>query len=275
MTTIAIYWAGPPDATAASAYRIERTLDFITWNELSADQPATSPYISPSSILDGDHASGAAILSLADASSFPSTGYGYLDNDALVQWTDKVNNDLTGVVWHSGYGVYASASAFVHAHEFIIDIDITPLHGAIVYRITHIDPTGNISPPAYIWYYSPPIPVSSSHCVVIINTAADLGIEPRAGIDIRCNLATDNQFHHAGGQHLDQNVIPANLQATNLLGLAFFQCWTNAARLGESGATDAAYTFILDASGPTAQRHTVDAPIIPRQAWVLLKDIVT
>ena len=269
MANITIRWAGAADAASGSTYKIERTVDNSNWSELDAAQAATSPYAAPETTLDGNASQGATTIDLVDASGFSASGYGWLD-DALIQWTGKSSNQLTGVVWHSGYGTYASGSAVYEAHESYADTGVTISYNAVLYRITHTDPSGNVSPPAYLWYYSPPVPASSQHCVVIVPVGADLGVLMQADATVTCQLAADDQFALASGPHLDQNEGTANSQTTNVFGLAFFHCWRNSAREGQAGAADAAYTFTLK---PGSGALTVTVTTIPDLDWVLLSQV--
>ncbi len=273
MTDITIRWAGPSDATGDSVYVIERTYNMDDFDTLDDTQAATSPYVSPSNTLDGAHTYGDTAIDLTSGTAISSSGYGWIGRDALVQWTGKTSNQLTGVTWHSGYGTYATGVEFAEAHESYADTGATATDNAIVYRITHINGDGISSAPAYLWYYEPPTPASDRHCVVIVNTGADLGAAPQAGITVQCYLGGDDQYHFAAGQHLDANNIAANSVASNDLGLTFFHCWKNEYREGAGGLPDAAYVFVLDADN-AAKRATFTASSIPDQDWVLLRDII-
>lgn len=271
MTTanIILRWAGAADATSASTYKIERTLDNSAWSTLAAAQAATSPYVSPSSTLSGNHTYGATSVVLASGTAFSSSGYGWID-DAMIQWTGKSTDTLTGVTWHSGYGTYATGSAVYEAHEDYTDNSVTMTLNAALYRITHIDSGGVEAAPLYLWYYDAPVPASSQHCVVIVNIGADLGVSAQAGATVSAYLVTDNQFAEIAGQHLDSNAISDNTTTSNAFGLAFFHCWKNSYRVGIGGASDAAYTFILK---PGVGQLALTAATIPDRDWVLLSQI--
>lgn len=273
MTDVTIRWAGPSDATSASTYKVERSYDMTSFSELAAGQASTAPYVSPSTTLNGAQAKGSTTLDLVDASSISASGYGWIGRDALVQWTGKTSNQLTGVTWHSGSGTYASGVAFVEAHESYADTGATATNNAIIYRVTHIDTNGVSSAPTYSWFYEPPTPASDRHCVVIINAGADVGVSPQANITVYGYLADDDQFNFAAGQHLDADNVAANSTTTNDLGLAFFHCWKNDYREGAGGDADAAYTFVIDATD-AAKLATFTVTTIPDQDWALLRDIV-
>lgn len=268
--SITMRWAGAPDAASGSRYRVERSLDFETWSELAAAQAATSPYAAPTAVLSGDHSYGDTAINLVSGTPISASGYGLID-DALVQWTGKTTNQLTGVTWHSGYGTYATGTTLYEAHESYVD-STTPTNLAVVYRITHIDPADLEGPAAYSWSYYPSAPASRDHCVVIVAIGTDLGLEVQDGVAVTCQLAADNQFGAgAGAQHLDQATAAAGTQTTDALGLAEFQCWKNSARAGQGGAADAAYTFVLNSGSSAAL--TVTVTTIPDRDWVLLRDI--
>lgn len=264
--TIVVRWAGV-GAASGSTYKVERTLDWDTWTELAAAQAATSPYVSPVSALAGDVAHGAASVALDDASSFSSSGYAWLD-DALIQWTGKSTNTLTGVTWHSGYGTYLADTAVYEAHESYSD-STTPTLGAVVYRITHTDSSGRVSEPRLMWYYYPDVPESADHAVLICNIGADVGAAPQADVAVSCYLATDQEFALLGGAHLDQNAIADNLTSTNALGLAFFHVWRSVKR-AILGGSSGAYTVVL---GEGQKALTLSIPTVPDQSWVLLSDV--
>lgn len=266
---ITIRWAGPSDATSDSYYRIERTLDWSSWTELVATKMATEPYSSPFSVLASNTTYGATSITLANAAAFSATGYGWID-DALIQWTDKSSNTLTGVVWHSGYGTYASGTPVYEAHEKYQDTT-TPTNLAVVYRVTHIDAASRESPPTYFWFFYPPAPASRDHCVVIVQVGADLGMEMKSGVMVQAYLGTDDQFALIAGTHLDQKKSAMNVQMTDNLGLAAFQCWKSRARgaIG-SDVPSGPYIFVL---GTPPDALTVRAATIPDRDWVLLKDI--
>lgn len=266
MTDVTIRWAGPADADDNSTYKIERTLNNVNWTELDAAQAATSPYTSVFSTLDGNHAYGVDTISVADGTDFSSDGFGWLD-DALVQWTGKTSNDLTGVTWHSGYGTYASGTTLYEAHESYDDTGLTIALHAALYRITHTNAAGDSSPPRYLWYYHAPTPESADHCVVIVNVNTDLGIEARAGIRIYSYLAADTDFARVSGSHLDAGKSSKRDQTTNAFGLATFHCWKTSAR--QDGL---AYVFELDATDTAKRVETVTT--IPDRDWVLLSDLI-
>lgn len=267
MTSITLRWAGPADAAAGSTYKIERTLANSSWTELAAAQAATSPYASKTNTLAGNTAYGAASVVLVSGSAFSSAGYGYID-DALIQWTGKSSDTLTGVSWKSGSGTYASGTAVVEAHESFSDTATIGLN-AVLYRITHI--LGGVSAPStYVWYFAPPAPASADHCVVIVAVATDLGFDPQETVLVTCLLATSDQVTDVASLLLLANEVPAvNSQTTNAFGLAFFQCWKNSARHKIGAATDAAYTFTI------AGTVIVPAATIPDRDWVLLSQVAT
>jgi hypothetical protein len=270
--SITIRWAGPSDAANGSTYLIEQTLDNNSWTTLDADQAATSPYVAPAAVLDGDVAYGAPALDLVSGTPISASGFGWLD-DALVEWSGKTSNQLTGVTWHSGAGTYASGSAFLEAHESYVDASVTPTLNAVVYRITHTNPDSNMSAPTYIWYFYPPAPASSDHCVVIVNVATDLGVEAGA-VSVQAYLKDDTQFGDMQGAHLNAGSSANKTQTTDDFGLACFQCWKSSRRGGIATGADAAYTFLLDALAAvqsTVLTVTVDS--IPDRDWVLLKDV--
>ncbi len=269
MTSVTLRWAGPADATSGSTYKIERTTDNSSWSTLAATQAATSPYVSVNNTLAGNTDYGATSVVLTSGTSFSNAGYGWID-DALIQWTGKTDNTLTGVTWHSGYGTYAALTAVYEAHESYADT-VTISLNAVLYRVTHTDGDGVASAPTYIWYYSPPVPASSDHCVVVVNILTDLGIEAQAGLSVLGYLSSDTQYGDRQGAHLDAQQSASSPATTNAFGLAFFHCWKNSKRSPLSG-TDAAYTFVLD-SGDTTYRATVTAATIPDRDWVLLRDI--
>lgn len=269
MADITIRWAGAPDAASGSTYKVERTTDNASWSTLAATQAATAPYAADETTLDGNASYGETTLDLVDASAFPTSGYAWLD-DALVQWTGKSSNQLTGVVWHSGYGTYASGTVVSEAHESYADTGVTISANAVLYRITHTDPDGNVSAPLYLWYFSPPAPASSRHCVVIVPLGSDLGVTMQASETVTCQLAADDQFGLASGPHLDSNEGTDNAQTTNVFGLAFFHCWRSSTREGQGGAADAAYTFVLK---PGTNSRSVTVSTIPDRDWVLLSQV--
>ena len=271
MTSITIRWAGPSTAGERSEYRIERSLDNSQWDELGS-QPSTPPYAGQASTLNKDTPYGSKQIVLLSAAGFSNSGFGWLD-DALIQWSNIIGDMLDGCFWHTGAGIYAAETLFFEANEsYSEDIEAIP-NNAALYRITHIDQNRNESAPLIIWFYNPPKPASSQHCVVIVNIGADLGLAPQAGVSVQAYLASDNQFGLVAGQHLDTNAGTANTTTTNALGLAFFHCWKDAARFGAAGAADAAYLFVLK---PGTGQLVVTAEAIPDDRdWVLLSQIAT
>lgn len=270
MTDIVLRWAGSADAEVGSTYKVERSLDNAAWTTLAASQAATSPYASPASALAGDTAWGATSVEMESGTPFSSTGHGFID-DAHIQWTGKSTNTLTGVTWHTGAGTYASGTAVVEAHESYSDSGVTITLNAVLYRVTHTDAAGNPSAATYIWYFSPPAPVSSAHCVVIVVVGADLGIDMQSSVMVQAYLANDTQFGELAGQHLDANTVAANSQTTNAFGLVFFHCWRDSARFDSADGTDAKYTFVLK---PGDNSLTITASTIPDRDWLLLSQIL-
>lgn len=269
--SITVRWAGPSDAGASSTYKIERTTDNAAWSTLAASQAATSPYVSPASTLSAGHAYGVATVSVVSGTAFSTSGYGYVDGEALIQWTGKTSNDLTGVTWHTGYGTYLTGSAVVEAHESYADTP-TPSLNAVLYRITHTNAAGNASAPAYLWYYYPPAPASSEHCVVVVLVFADLGLDAQDNVAVNAYITADTNFSNKAGLHLDSNQTAGNVVTLDAFGMACLQCWKSAARAAKGGGAAASYTFVLD-SGDASNRLTVVASTIPDRDWVLLKDI--
>lgn len=267
---VTFYWAGPADATVASVYIIERTYDGTAWVEIESGQAATSPYASVVGTLFAHAHYGDTTVNLHE-NTFASAGQAWLDGEAFITWTSKTGSVppyvLTGVVWLSGSGIYAEDSPVYEAHEGFTDTSVAIDNEAIVYRIMHVDAAANVSAPAYLWYYYPPIAASSDHTVVIVNIATDLGWEPREGVTVTCYLSTDSQFGRLG-QHLDAATSSVKSVDTNDLGLAMFQCWNSSSRVGE-----AAYTFNLGTEDATTT-YTINVEDIPTRPWVLLKDLV-
>jgi len=270
MANVTARWAGPADAGETSTYKVEYSLDNVAWTTLEASQAATAPYASPSSTLAGDVARGATSVVLVSGTSFSSSGYGFID-DALIQWTGKSTDTLTGVSWHSGYGTYASGSTVYEAHESATASDVALSLNAILFRVTHTNPAGLTSPPAYLWYFAPPT-APSNCCVVVTAINSDLGVEARSGISVEARLAQDVSFALVGGLHLDSGKSAAKIQDTNAFGLAFHACWRSSAREA-IGLAAAPYTFVLD-SGST-DKLTVSVATIPDLPWVLLSHIAT
>lgn len=268
MTSITVRWSGPADTTSGSTYKIERTTDNVSWSTLAAAQAATAPYVSPSSTLNANTDYGAASVVLASGTAFSTSGWGWID-DALIQWTGKTSNTLTGVTWHSGYGTYASGTTVYEAHESYADTATITLN-AVLYRVTHTDANGNTSAPTYIWYYSPPVPASSAHCVVVVPVGIDVGVDMQASVTVQAYLTADTQFGQLAGQHLDANAVAANSQTTNAFGLAFFHCWRDSARVDSAGGADAKYTFVLK---PGTNSLTITASTIPDRDWILLSQL--
>ena len=270
MTSITVRWAGPFDAVSGSTYKIERTSNNVDWTTLAASQAATSPYAADSTTLASNASYGAASVVLVDASAFGTTGYAWLD-DALIQWTGKSTNTLTGCIWHSGYGTYASGSTVYEAHESYADTVSITLN-CVLYRVTHMSAAGVASAPTYIYYYDPPTPASSAHCVVITHIMTDLGVEAQPGLSVDAYLAADTEFSDSSGGHLDKGHSTAQTATTNAFGLAFHHCWKTSARSPITGV-DAAYTLVLDSA--SADKLTVTVATIPDRDWVLLSQIAS
>lgn len=271
MTDIVVRWAGPADASASSTYKIERSLDNDAWAVLAASQAATSPYVSPVSTIVGDTPYGATSIVLASASGFSSAGYGWLE-DAQISWSGVSTDTLTGVVWYSGFGTYASGTSLTELHESYSDTSVTITNNAVLYRITHSSGVA-ISAPAHIWFLDPPLPEDSRICVVVTSVATDLGIEVQEGLTVQAYLTSDAEFDLSSGQHLDKGQSSAKSQLTNVFGLAFHQCVKNARREPVSG-TDAAYYFVLDSTDAT-NKVTLQVDEIPDRDWVMLHHIVS
>lgn len=264
---IVIRWAGPSTAESTDVYKIERALvDMDTFVEIDPGQAAVSPYASPISTLNGDVTYGDTSIILTDASSFSSSGFGLLD-DAHIEWSGKSTNTLTGVVWHSGIGEYVSGADVYEAHESYTDAGVTVANNVVVYKITRIDVNDNESAPAMFWYFVPPAPDTSDHCVVIVLLGSDVGNEVQVGENITCQLSTDNQFSKVTGAHLDQAEGTANTQTTNSFGLAFFQCWKN---IGRYGDTSSEYVFTLR---PGASSFVTTVTTVPDRDWIMLDQI--
>lgn len=269
MTDITIRWSGPADAASGSTYKIERTLNNSSWTVLVPAQAATTPYVCVTGALAANTAFGASSIVLVNGTSFGTSGYAWID-EGLIQWTGKSTNTLTGVSWRTGYGTYASGTAVYVAHESYTDAVVTISANVVLYRLTHINAAGASSAPTYLWYYAPPTPASSAHCVVVTNIAADLGIEARPTLNVSAYLSVDTEFSDMGGLHLDAGKSAVKTVATNVFGVAFHHCWKSNARRSIRGA-DAVYTFELDAA--SADKLTVTAETIPDRDWVLLSEI--
>lgn len=270
MANVTARWAGPADAGSGSTYKVEYTLNNADWVTLVASQAATAPYISSSALLTENAPHGAVSVVLDSASGFSNSGYGYLD-DALIQWSGKSGNTLTGVIWHSGYGIYALGSTVHEAHESATVSDITISLGAVLFRITHTNPLGLVSPPAHLWHFSPP--TSPANCCTVVTVVnSDLGIEARPGIGVQAFLAEDTDFSLVGGSHLDKGQSLAKTQTTNAFGLAFHSCWRSSTRQA-IGGSNTPYKFVLD-SGNSSEKLTVNVQTVPDQPWVLLSQIV-
>lgn len=272
MADLTVRWAGAADAASGSTYKIESSVNNVDWTVAAATQAATAPYTPITGALVGNTDYGATSIVLVDGASFGTSGYAYID-DALVQWAGKSTHTLTGVVWHSGSGTYAISTPVIVAHESYAATGLTISLGVVLWRITHTNAAGLVSAPAYLWYFSPPAPVSSRHCVVITNIGTDLGLEARSGLGVTANLAVDTEFSDIAGIHLDKAQSAAKTQTTNAFGVTFHQCWKSSARSPVGGGNDATYTFVLDSA--SADKLTVTVGTIPDQDWVLLSQIAT
>jgi hypothetical protein len=271
MADVTARWAGAADAASGSTYKVEYTLNNVDWVVAAVSQAATAPYAPVTGALLNNTAYGVVSIVLASGTSFGTSGYAYID-DALVQWTGKSTNTLTGVTWHSGAGTYAADTSVVVAHESLAATGITIGLNAVLWRITHTNPAGLVSAPAYLWYFSPPVPASNRHCVIVVSIATDLGVEMRSGLGVQAYLSKDNEFSDHSGAHLDKGMSAAKTQTTNAFGLAFFHCWKNEAR-STITEEDSPYIFILD-SGST-EKLTALVSDIPNRDWVLLSQVVT
>lgn len=271
MADVTARWAGAADAVLGSTYKIEYTVNNVDWTLAAAAQVATAPYAPVTGALLNDTAYGVVSIVLASGTSFGTSGYAYID-DALVQWTGKSTDTLIGVIWHSGSGTYAADTSVVVAHESFAATNIAIGLNAVLWRITHTNAAGLVSAPAYLWYFSPPVPSSNRHCVVIVSIATDLGVEMRSGLGVQAYLSEDNEFSDYSGAHLDKGMSTAKTQTTNAFGLAFFHCWKNDARGAISGL-NAPYIFVLDSG--SADKLTVQVSNIPNRDWVLLSQVVT
>lgn len=271
MADVTARWAGAADAASGSTYKIEYTLNNVDWIVGAADQAATAPYAPVTGALLNDTDYGVTSIVLASGTSFGTSGYAYID-DALVQWTGKSTDTLTGVTWHSGSGTYAADTAVTVAHESFTASGITISLNAVLWRITHTNAGGLVSAPAYLWYFSPPVPASNRHCVVVVSIATDLGVEMRSGLGVQAYLSLDNEFSDYSGAHLDKGMSAAKTQTTNAFGLAFFHCWKNGARSTITGQ-DSPYVFVLDSG--SADKLTAQVADIPNRDWVLLSQVVT
>lgn len=269
--TVILRWAGPSDAGQASLYRVERCLDGATWEELTVGQVATAPYVSPVSALGSDVSYGDTTMTLEDASAFPVSGCGVLD-EAEFGWAGKNGDLLTGVTWRTGCGTYAAGSVVYQAHEEYVDLDPAITLGAALYRITHIASYGS-SAPTPIWYFAPSVPVDSHHCVVVVFVGTDVGGALREGVTVRCWLERDDEFNALTGEHLDSDEDGANTQVTNAFGLAFFDCVHTTRRVTAAGEAGGRYLFELGSAGDRPARVAVD--VIPARDWVLLSEVVS
>jgi len=249
---------------------IEWTTNNVDWTMIDAAQAATSPYVSPSSTLEGDVARGAASIDLVDAGDFSSSGYGYVD-DAMVQWTGKSSNTLTGVTWHSGYGTYADGSAIYEAHESATATFVAISLHAVLFKVVHTNPEGLSSPPTYIWFFQPPTSPSTC-CTVVTVINSDLGLEPGEGVIVSAQLAHDMSFAVIGGAHLNAGRSQSTLQTANAFGLTFHSCWRSSAREAV-GFGSVPYVFRLDSKEFGQLSVTVD--VIPDLPWVILSQIAS
>lgn len=272
MADVVVRWAGPSDATASSTYEVEVNTG-SGWSTLAAAQASTSPYASVNNTLASNTSYGAATVSLTDASSFSTTGYGYID-DALIYWGGKSTNDLTSVVWYTGNptAAYASGTTVYEAHESHSATGLTIDNGAVAFRITHT--LSSISSrPTMIWHYEPPVSDDRTFCTVVVQVGADVSNEFRTTVQCQCYLTDDDQFSTITGAHLDSNQVTANTQSTNNLGLAFFDCVIDGYRKDETGDTLSTYSFVLDSDDAT-NKATFLVSSIPDQPWALLSQLV-
>jgi hypothetical protein len=270
MADITARWAGAQDASSGSVYKIEYTLNNVDWVAITPNQAATAPYTPVIGELASSASYGDLLINLLDGSSFASSGYAYIGN-ALIKWSGKSTNQLTGVVWHSGAGAYQSGSRVIVAHESYTATDITIDLNVMLWRITHINSDGLISAPAYIWYFSPPV-APSNCCVVITRIQSDLGFVPRSGIGVQAYLEYDISFANLAGGHLDAQSSADKTQTTNAFGVTFHKCIKNSER-EDVGSGDSPYIFILDSGSAQALKLRVNN--IPNQNWVFLSQIAT
>lgn len=261
---VTVIWAGAADAGAGSLYRVRRTYDFSTWTELAASQAATSPYAATPGVLAAQASYGDTTVTLENATAWGTAGRALLQG-AQFSWAGKSGNDLTGVTWQSGYGAWLPGTGVYVAHEEYEDSGVSPTNGAVVYEITHTNPAGMVSAPAYSWHYVPPAPASADHCAVIVGCFEDLGYAPREGVTVTVEISADTSFESAGAQ-VDAATAQTRVGTTNALGLAVFQCWRTSALRGVGPLP--IYRFKIDET-------TFDVPFIPNQNAVLLSELIT
>lgn len=270
---ITIYWAGPADADSGSTYLIERSFDLTNWTELAAGQAATAPHASPATTLASSALAGVTTLALADAGDFASAGHGYVGK-ALIAWTGKTGDNLTGVTWLSGAGTYAGGTVVVAAHESYTDSAVAGYNYTVFYRITHQN-GGLVSPPAFVLHYVPPAPASADHCALLVIVATDAsGMTRRAGVSVACYLQDDSAFDPFGGQ-ADANRVPAdNTQVTGVDGAAAFQLWRDSALSAATGGTVPAYTVVLGVNEIGSEQTFTLTGIPDDRDWLLLSQVV-
>lgn len=270
MADVTARWAGAQDATAGSTYKVEYTLNNVDWILHAADQAATAPYTPVTSSLANSSQYGAISITLVDGTNFGTSGYAYVGS-ALVQWTGKNINVLTGVTWHSGAGTYSASTPVIIAHESSLVTGVLIELGVMLWRITHTNAAGLVSFPAYFWYFVPPVSPSDC-CVVITRIQSDLGFSPRVGVNVTAYLEDDISFAHLAGGHLDKGQGASTTQETNAFGITFHQCIISNSR-EDIGGGDSPYIFILDSG--TENSLTLRVDTIPAQHWVLLSQIAT
>lgn len=267
MTTIMVRWGAGADATVNSVYRIERCLDGVTWETLDDALGANLLLAAATGELAANTDAGAAVVGLVDAAAFGTNGYAWLD-DALVRWTGKSGNNLTGVMWLSGYGTHAAGSRLVVANESLMDTDVTIAQGAVLYRITHFIVDVGESAPALLWHFAPPAPCDSHHCTVVVFAGTDVGGNFRSDVVVRCWLEHDDEFNAITGEYLDSDEDAANKQVTNAFGLAFFDCVQSSKRMRAGGQLIGSYLFQIDNGVPFR------VAIIPDRDWIVLAQLV-
>lgn len=267
---VTIRWAGPPEAKIGDRYKILRYVydtGVLTYvNEVDAN----SPYASPKTTLSSNATYGDTTVELADASSFPSSGWAWL-SDALISWSGKSADNLTGVEWFSGNGTYETGTDIYQAHESYSE-SVTTNENAlgIHYQVIRVDGSDDSeSAPSHFWQYDLPAPATSEHCVVLVHLVADLAATPLEGIEVRAYLAAPDVFATKIGVYLNPKSAPDMSQRTDSQGMAVFQCWRKSA-IKRSDGSDTKYTFVLDA-GDTPQSFEVE---IPDRNWVLLHYLI-
>lgn len=269
MITATARWANPSSTTASSRFIISAFNENQGIISDSASQMATSPYASPSGLLNGTINYGSVSIPINSASNFSGSGYIVME-DALIGYGSNSVSQLNSASWFSGYGTYLPSTEIRQAHEsYSVNVNDCEY---VVFTLRHLNGRMELSKSSRIIYYSGINPGNSNTCNVII-TLLNQYASGFGTVTIHAELIGGPYYLKSDGSLI---VNTGTLIVTSSTGIAILELIPNDFIETGSGSASSGYKIKISRdidNFAVFDEQEITIPVVPNVPYVMLSDI--